>query len=80
MRVRLPKTRKSYERYVRAPGLATALWESESRPSTQTIRNWQKNGIIPFFKVGHGVYFDVELVREHRIGTTSTTSEAGDND
>ena len=41
-----------------------AVFPSEtSRPGLRTFRQWQKNGWIPFIKVGHRTFFDPMQVR-----------------
>jgi hypothetical protein len=49
---------------VQGEALLEALFDEESRPRIRWLRSMQKKRIIPYFKIGHLVYFDVEKVRE----------------
>lgn len=44
--------------------LLVNLWEEQCRPSLRWLRDMQKRRIIPYFKVGHRVFFDAQRVRE----------------
>ncbi len=50
-------------RLVDAVGLLAALFEPESRPSLRWLREQQKRRTVPFVKVGHLVFFNVDQVR-----------------
>jgi hypothetical protein len=43
--------------------LLEALFSQESRPSLRWLRNQMRARVIPFVRVGHLVFFDLELVR-----------------
>lgn len=51
-------------RLVNAERLLEILFEPESRPSIRWVRMQQKTKTIPFFKIGHLVYFDPAEVKE----------------
>jgi hypothetical protein len=51
-------------RLVNADRLLEILFEPESRPSMRWVRNQQKAKTIPFYKIGHLVYFDPAEVKE----------------
>jgi len=48
---------------VNARQLLEALFEPQCRPSLRWLRNQTKSKSIPFIRVGHLVFFDVEMVR-----------------
>lgn len=48
---------------VNAQQLLEILFEPEARPSLRWLRSQTKARAIPFVRVGHLVFFDVELVR-----------------
>ena len=48
---------------VDAETLRVVLWDKRCRPSLRTVRDWQRRKILPYFKIGKGVFFDVEQVR-----------------
>ena len=48
---------------VNAEQLLEALFDAECRPSLRWLRTQTKNRAIPFVRIGHLVFFDVELVR-----------------
>ncbi len=46
-----------------AEQLLEALFTPESRPSLRWLRTQTQNRAIPFVRIGHLVFFDLELVR-----------------
>lgn len=48
---------------VNAATLLVVLWEEGARPSLRWLREQQKRRTIPYVKLGHLVWFDVETVR-----------------
>ncbi len=50
-------------RLVNARGLLEALFDEESRPSLRWVRQMQVQRKLPYLKIGHLVFFDVEKVR-----------------
>lgn len=46
-----------------AEQLLDALFSPEARPSLRWLRTQTKSRAIPFVRVGHLVFFDLELVR-----------------
>lgn len=48
---------------VNAEQLLEALFTPESRPSMRWLRTQTQTHAIPFVRIGHLVFFDVELVR-----------------
>ncbi len=48
---------------VNAEQLLEALFTPESRPSLRWLRTQTQTGAIPFVRIGHLVFFDVEMVR-----------------
>lgn len=48
---------------MRAEQLLEALFEPGARPSLRWLRTQTKNKVIPFVRIGHLVFFDVDLVR-----------------
>lgn len=48
---------------VDAERLLLAVWEPECRPSLRWLRGQTKANTIPYIKLGHLVFFDVDLVR-----------------
>lgn len=51
------------DKLVDAKGLLCALFNEDVRPSVRWVRSQQKNGSIPYIKISHLVFFDVEQVR-----------------
>lgn len=49
---------------VDALGLLDRLFDKKSRPSVRWVREQTANRTIPFIKVGHLVFFDINQVRE----------------
>ena len=49
---------------VDARGLLSAIFSEQSRPTVRWVRELQKGGKIPFYKIGHFVRFDIGEVRE----------------
>lgn len=43
--------------------LRVVLFDKKCRPSIRTIRNWQYDGVIPYYKLGHSIFFDLDEVR-----------------
>jgi len=63
---------------VTAERLLEALFDEQSRPSLRWLRQMQKQRVIPYYKLGHLVRFDVEDVRaalqeERCVRSRSTT-------
>lgn len=50
-------------RLLNAEQLMEALFTPEARPSLRWLRTQTKSRAIPFVRVGHLVFFDLELVR-----------------
>lgn len=48
---------------VRAEQLLEALFEESCRPSLRWLRTQTKSKAIPFVRIGHLVFFDVDMVR-----------------
>lgn len=48
---------------VNANQLLEALFDPEARPSLRWLRTQTKLRTIPFVRLGHLIFFDVELVR-----------------
>ena len=48
---------------VKAEQLLDALFDPEARPSLRWLRTQTKSRAIPYVRVGHLIFFDVELVR-----------------
>lgn len=48
---------------VSAEQLLDALFDRQCRPSIRWLRTQTKAKAIPFVKIGHLIFFDVELVR-----------------
>ena len=50
---------------VGAETLLERLWPDEKdRPSLRTLRNWQKQRIVPYVRLGRLIYFNPEEVAE----------------
>lgn len=49
---------------VKAEQLLEALFPPESRPTVRWLRRMQRKRVIPYYKLGHGVWYNVEKVRE----------------
>lgn len=52
------------ERLVNGPRQLELLFEETSRPSMRWLRQQQKANTIPFYKIGHLVYFHPGEVRD----------------
>lgn len=50
-------------RLVNAQQLLALLFEEDSRPSMRWLRTQTKSKAIPHVRIGHLVFFDVEMVR-----------------
>ena len=50
-------------RLINAQQLLEALFEPECRPSVRWLWRQTKNRTIPYLKIGHLVFFDLEMVR-----------------
>ena len=48
---------------VKAEQLLDALFDPVARPSLRWLRTQTKSRAIPYLRVGHLIFFDVELVR-----------------
>ena len=44
--------------------LLEILFHEDCRPGMRTLERWMKDRIIPRYKIGHNVFFDVAKVRE----------------
>ena len=55
---------KISSRLVRGPRLLEILFEKEARPTLRLLRDLQKRGITPCYKVGRLILFDPTEVRE----------------
>ena len=51
------------EKLVSAQQLLDAMFAPDSRPSIRWLRTQTKARTIPFFRIGHLIFFDVEMVR-----------------
>ncbi len=65
-------------RLVNAEGLLEALFDEQSRPSLRWLRKMQAHRVIPYYKLGHLVHFNVQEVKEalqseRRVNTRSST-------
>ena len=54
---------------VSAERLLDELFEAQCRPSLRWLRTQTKAKTIPHFRIGHLVFFDVEMVRAALAGT-----------
>lgn len=52
------------DKLVKADKLLEALFELTERPTLRTIRRWQYERKIPYYKIGNNVFFDPAQVRE----------------
>ena len=52
------------DKLIKGPILLERLFEKECRPSLRTLRSWQKKRLVPFYKIGHDVWFDEDKVRD----------------
>lgn len=59
---------------VSGPELLKLLWEKPSRPSMRWLRERQKQGDLPYVKIGGKVFFDVEGVK---LAIATTTIGGG---
>ena len=50
-------------RLVNASQLLDALFDPEARPSLRWLRTQTKAKTIPYVRLGHLIFFDVEMVR-----------------
>lgn len=50
-------------RLVNAEQLLDALFDPEARPSLRWLRTQTKSKTIPYVRLGHLIFFDVEMVR-----------------
>lgn len=50
-------------RLITAEELLKHLFVESSRPSVRTVRNWQKQRLVPFVKLGRLIRFDLNQVR-----------------
>ena len=44
--------------------MASGVWVQSSAPSERTIRTWIAENEIPYFRIRHSLYFEVEVVRK----------------
>lgn len=56
--------KQNTEQLVDAEELRRRLWAANCRPGLRTIRRWQKQKIIPCIRIGRGIFFDLQQVRE----------------
>ena len=54
---------------VNAEGLLKELFSDDCRPSLRWLRTQTKARAIPYLKIGHLVFFDVDLVRAYLAET-----------
>lgn len=57
------KSNTSTNKLVDAPKLLDEIFDPACRPSLRWLREQQRRRALPFVKVGHLVFFDVEKVR-----------------
>lgn len=50
---------------VDAEKLLIALFDKDSRPCMRTIQEWYRNGVIPYYKLGQRIFFDLDEVRTY---------------
>lgn len=50
---------------VDAEKLRSELFDEDRRPTLGTIHAWRMAGIIPSYKIGHRVWYDLDDVRAH---------------
>lgn len=62
-RVSVGNEKDGGNRLVDAKGLLDNLFDPTSRPSLRWLRQMQSQRRIPYLKIGHLVFFDVEKVR-----------------
>jgi hypothetical protein len=43
--------------------LLDAVFREDCRPTTRWLRDQMRAGVVPYFQIGGGVFFDVEMVR-----------------
>jgi hypothetical protein len=55
---------KTNTKLLDAGGLLNELFPEECRPSVRWLRDQQKRRAIPYVKIGHLVFFNVDRVRE----------------
>jgi hypothetical protein len=48
---------------VKAPALITELFAEDNRPCTRTLDRWRVRRLIPYYKIGHEIWYDIEKVR-----------------
>lgn len=53
---------------VSAEQLLDQLFAPECKPSLRWLRTQTKQKAIPYFRVGHLIFFDVEMVRTALVG------------
>jgi hypothetical protein len=56
------------QKLVSAEQLLDQLFAPECRPSLRWLRTQTKAKSIPYFRIGHLVFFDVEMVRASLVG------------
>jgi hypothetical protein len=49
---------------VKAQTLIDELFEEGQRPCVRTIERWRARRIIPYYKIGAEVWFDLDKVRD----------------
>ena len=71
---RCPRRRRaqilSFAKTLRCPELITfqrlresLIWTAEAAPSQRTLRSWIATDAIPYFRIGHTLYFNANIVR-----------------
>ena len=55
---------KNTPKLVNAERLLEALFDEDSRPSLRWLRQMQAQRVIPYYKLGHLVRFNIKEVRE----------------
>lgn len=49
---------------VKGPVLLAELFDETERPCTQTLLRWRTRRIIPYYKIGAEIWYDIEKVRD----------------
>ena len=50
-------------RLVDSEGLLEALFPESCRPSMRWLSSMRDKGVVPYFKIGHLIFYDIDLVR-----------------
>jgi hypothetical protein len=59
-----PVSNERYVGYVRGPELLKILWGPESRPSMRTLSRMKERRMIPYVRLGRGLYYDPNEVKK----------------